>query len=265
MFEYGQIVSADEVKYLNENYVKTLVAPMDGMWYSIIANSRYERITRNGQQLGYFCFDSEKRLLRFDLSNEFKTEAESIFASVLEKFGLKSAVCSTAEPFYLSLCLDFQKQLTIHGYLFRDNRGMQSVESERNDLTFRLAERTEMDKLEYFYRDSIEGDGEWIRGFLEQRMCLGELFVLLRNQTLLGTGECIVSRTQKPYADLGIVVSKECRRKGLGTYLLSRLKLYCYSSELQPICSCAKENIASRNAIQKAGFTSEHRILNIFF
>jgi GNAT superfamily N-acetyltransferase len=269
MFEFIKVESAKETNYLNENYVKYLTAPMDGMWYTIVANSNYHKITYNGRNVGYFCFDSELRLLRFDLVEEFKNRAQLVFPIILERYGLKSAIASTVEPFYLSLCLDFQKQLSIHSYLFRDHRNdhrkTQTSVAGFHDLIFRIADERELDKLECFYRDNIAGEGDWMRGFLEQRICLKELFVLLHNQILMGTGECIVSQAQKPIADVGMVVSKAFRGKGLGTYILSELKLRCASRCLKPICSCTKENAASRNAIQKAGFISEHRILNILF
>jgi len=265
MLEFHKIESADEKHDLNECYIKSLVAPMDGMWQTIIANSDYRKITHNGQEVGYFCSDSDMRLLRLEIFNEFKNEAHFIFSMILDNWGITSAITSTVEPFYLSLCLDFQKQISINSYLFRDHKTIQASLSEFDDLVFRLADKRKLDELECFYRENVGGEGSWIRKFLEQRISLKELFVLIGNQTLLGTGECIVSRKHPPYADVGMVVSKAYRGKGIGTYLLSELKFYCESVDLEPICSCTKENIASRRAIQKAGFISGHRILDITF
>jgi len=44
-----------------------------------------------------------------------------------------------------------------------------------------------------------------------------------------------------------------------------RLKQYCYAAGWQPICSCAADNHASKKAIEKAGFISEHSMVTMMF
>ena len=65
--------------------------------------------------------------------------------------------------------------------------------------------------------------------------------------------------------DLGMIVAKEQRRKGLGSYILTLTKAYCYERKLLPICSCEATNIGSKKAIEKAGFVSRHRVLKCEF
>jgi len=86
---------------------------------------------------------------------------------------------------------------------------------------------------------------------------------LYDRQGVLATGECIPHRAQPPYADLGMVVARAFRGRGLGNAMLARLKEHCYDAGWQPICSCAAANSASKKAIEKAGFISEHRMLEI--
>ena len=66
---------------------------------------------------------------------------------------------------------------------------------------------------------------------------------------------------KKPYADLGMIVAKKRRRKGVGSYILSRTKMFCYERGLSPICSCEADNTGSKKAITRAGFVSRHRIV----
>jgi len=82
---------------------------------------------------------------------------------------------------------------------------------------------------------------------------------------LVATGECIPSQTQPPYADVGMVVARAYRGRGLGSSMLMRLKQYCYAAGWQPICSCAADNHASKKAIEKAGFISEHSMVTMMF
>ena len=87
------------------------------------------------------------------------------------------------------------------------------------------------------------------------------IFVLREEGKLIATSECRTSKTQQPYADLGMIVAEEYRRKGVGNYILARTKAFCYDQNLSPICSCEADNIGSKKAITKAGFVSRHRIV----
>jgi predicted acetyltransferase len=62
-----------------------------------------------------------------------------------------------------------------------------------------------------------------------------------------------------------MVVNSEMRNRGIGTYIISKLKEQCYSKNLIPICSCDKENIASKKTLEKSGFVSIHKIINVEF
>jgi len=82
---------------------------------------------------------------------------------------------------------------------------------------------------------------------------------------LIGIGECRISISQAPYADLGMITGKKYRRQGVGAYILAKLKEHCERRGAKPICSCAAENLPSRKTIQKAGFFTQHRLLDIQF
>jgi GNAT superfamily N-acetyltransferase len=116
-----------------------------------------------------------------------------------------------------------------------------------------------------FYQANTEGPGEWIEPFLNAHLNREELFVLYDQQTLVAAGECIPSQNQPPYADLGMVVARLYRGRGVGSFLLTQLKSHCYEAGWKPICSCEASNRASKKAIEKAGFISEQRIVKITF
>ena len=81
----------------------------------------------------------------------------------------------------------------------------------------------------------------------------------------LATGECRPSDSQKPYADLGMVVSKNHRGQGLATNILRQLIRRCRENGLSPICSTERDNYAAQKAIENSGFVSHHRLLEIAF
>ncbi len=87
------------------------------------------------------------------------------------------------------------------------------------------------------------------------------IFVLREEGKLIATSECRISKTQKPYADLGMIVAEEHRRKGVGSLYLALTKAFCCERDISPICSCEADNIGSKKAITRAGFVSRHRIV----
>lgn len=265
MIQCTQIVDFAIIQQLRDDYLRTLIAPMDGMWENaVIAAATFWAISDGEQLLGHFCLDSKHALLRFHLLETYQNRAEEIFRWLISTYAIKHAIVSTIEPLYLSLCLARQRSTILHSYLFQDNKRME-VESVFHTIDFSLAEKSELGDLIHFYRANTEGAGEWIEAFLHERVKRAELFVWHDGRSLLATGECIPSQKQPPYADLGMVVAQASRGRGLGSSMLMRLKQHCYQAGWTPICSCAADNYASKKAIEKAGFISDQRMLKVTF
>jgi GNAT superfamily N-acetyltransferase len=265
MMIYTQIENSDVIQQIRADYLRTLVAPMDGMWENaVIVHAAFWEIQDLGRYAGHFCLDSDNYLLRFHLLEEYQAQAQEIFRGIISACGIQYAMTSTIEPLYFSLCLDIQKSVTSQSYLFRDHRHM-GLPANLSNSIFRKAEKRELDAIVRFYRENTEGSGEWIEAFLQARLDREELFVWYSQQTLVATGECIPSQSQPPYADLGMVVARTHRGQGLGSSMLLQLKERCYASGWKPICSCAVDNRASKKAIEKAGFLSEQRMVKVTF
>ncbi len=90
----------------------------------------------------------------------------------------------------------------------------------------------------------------------------GELFGASRDGQLIATGECRVSDPYLPkVADIGVIVAKQERSKGLATLVLQDLVLIAKQGGFNAICSTEKSNIAAQKAIVRAGFVAGNRIL----
>ena len=254
---------ADTIQRINNDYTHTLVAPMDGMWENaIIPHATFWEIQDHGQHVGFFCLDSDNYLLRFHLQENYQQRAQEIFAWIISAYKIQRAIASTIEPFYFSLCLDFQKSMSLHTYLFRDHKRVE-LSSKLEESIFRKAEKRDWDDIMLFYQANTERPGDWIEGFFHKRLDREELFICYDQQMLVAAGECIPGQQQQPYADLGMVVARSYRGKGLGSFMLSQLKIYCYKMSWMPICSCEAHNSVSKKAIEKAGFISEQRMMNV--
>lgn len=259
------VEDSDAIQQLRADHVGTLVAPMDGMWEStVIAPATFWEIRDEGQRVGYVCLSADQDLLRFHLWKDYLERAQAIFHWIISAHRIRHAMTSTIEPLYFSLCLDAHSSITLHSYLFRDNQPRR-VSSGLGEAHVRKAESSELDDLVRFYHANTESPGEWIEPFLRSHLSRDELFVLCDQHTLVAVGECIPSQLQPPYADLGMVVARSYRGRGVGSFLLTTLKDHCYAVGWKPICSCEASNHASKKAIERAGFISEHRIVRIAF
>jgi len=253
------------IQQLRDDYLSTLVAPADGWWEgAIIAHSTFWIIQDEEQFAGYYCVGADNYLLRFYLLERYQHRAQGIFRWVIATNDIQCAIAGTIEPLYLSLCLDLQISSTPHIYLFRDHTRIEPP-SNLGISSFRKAEERELNEIMRFYQANIEGAGESLEAFLSKRLKRAELFVGYAQQTLITTGECIPSQKQTPYADLGMVVAKSYRGRGVGSFTLMQLKKHCYAAGWTPICSCSVDNHASKKAIEKAGFISEHKMVKITF
>ena len=60
---------------------------------------------------------------------------------------VEKAGVSTKEPEFMSLCLDYQKNIAVDSYLFTDNEKVQYELNSFSELSFRLAQRQDIDEI----------------------------------------------------------------------------------------------------------------------
>jgi predicted acetyltransferase len=243
---------------------------LDGYWQAaIIDPAPHWAMVVDGRSLGYFAADDQKRLLQFYAYEQ----AAELFAAVIETEWVETGVAATNDPAFLSLCLDVQKQVSVNTYLYHDVLQVDPTLPAYPSATFRLSTEQDLGRLLVFYgrndefadTDAIESNFGDQQNYVQSLIANQQSFVLYDGDTLLGIGECRCSASQPPYADIGMIVDKEYRRRGVGASILARLKAHCTSQNVVPICSCAANNIASRKTIEKAGFVARHRIVDVQF
>ncbi len=269
MITFERVAHLDEIADWKRAYLQSLVAPLDGYWETaVIARAHHYRILVNGRAAGYFAADDKKRLLQFYAVEQ----AGPLFDAVIESEWMETAVAGTNDPVFLSLCLDRQKAVAVNTYLFHDARQVIPNLPAYPEAEFRSSAANELERLLAFHKHNDEfQDSEAIadlggqRNFIQSLIANRQSFSLYDGSTLLGVGEYRISASQPPYADIGMIVDKDHRRRGVGTAILARLKAHCYNQNTVPICSCAVENSASRKTIEKAGFVAAHRMLDVQF
>ena len=267
----GMILPDSKVlKDLKTQHLKTLSAPLDAYWEeALIGFADHYEFKIDGARSGFYCINSDNQLVAFHLSPEYATHGGNALSYIINEHSVPAALVGTNDSYFLSLCLDVAASIQVHSLLFQDNQKISGELTGFNQLSFYLASEDDfVDIFEHYCASSGSMDTEIIetgfkdlKGYIRSVMDEHHIFVLREEGNLIATSECRISKTQKPYADLGMIVATEHRRKGVGNYILARTKEFCYERDISPICSCEADNIGSKKAITKAGFVSRHRIV----
>jgi GNAT superfamily N-acetyltransferase len=268
MIEIVEVAAAADVDDLRRDYLASLRAPQDGMWEAFAAAGRQLEIRAAGKRAGYLALDGTGHILQFHLAAPFERDAGSVFAAVTARDDVHGAMVSTADPLLLGLCLDRQRSVRVHTYLYRDHRPAEPAPALANGAAavLEVVEPGELEAIAALQRASLDQDpGDWLVGYLEGLIERRELHALRLDGETLGTGEARVSSSQPPYVDLGVITMRPHRRRGVTSHILGRLRQRCHDHGLEPICSTTVENVGARRAIERAGFLSRHRLLEIAF
>lgn len=274
MIELKRLDGPAQIQSLKDSYLRSLVFPMDSYWHSaVVGQAPHWQIEVDGQLAGYFAARPDKRLLQFFVTGPFLPMASELFAFIIKGEHVRTASAGTFEPTYLAHCLDHQRHIEIRSYLFQDHKQVKPRLDSYPSAQFRRASAADAKNLALFFGQNDEyEDTEAITtgygsrlNYANSLIDQGQVFILVKENEIIGSGECRISTKQPPYADLGMISGKRHRRRGIGAYILAKLKQQCYEQGAEPICSCAADNLPSRKTIEKAGFITQHRLLDIQF
>ena len=245
-------------------YLEDTAAPLDGMWEdAFFPTSNHWNIHSDGKLIGYCAVNAEGALLGFHVLDP--TFEAAAFEHCLDTLEIARAFVCTAEPAYLSLCLDKQSRVTVNTIMYEDDPGKAEPSVFPGDSTFRQIEHNEHHIAVKFGVDAIGADRDWLSGYYAERIEKNELYGLWRGEMLLAAGELRISPSQKDVADVGMIVATPYRKRGIATLVLNQLRYMGRQSGLRLICSTERENIGAQKAILKAGFRATHRILDMAF
>jgi len=256
--------SADALTGLKTEYRATALAPLDGMWETFTSMADHYRIDDRSGPVGYCAVNSERKMLQFFVKAPANDRAA--FTQALANLGVKGAVVSTAEPAFLSLCMEKQSSVSEQAIMYHLAEGINAAAAEFPDaLPVRPFTQSDLPLAVEFVVATIGADAGWLESYFGDLIKRSELHGLIDGDELVSTGECRPSPTQPAYADVGMIVGTDHRGKGIATNMLRQMITESLSLGLKPICSTECSNIAAQKAITKAGFTAYHRILEIAF
>jgi predicted acetyltransferase len=270
MLEIKPIENLEEISSLKKAYFAQSTAPLDGMWhFGFVPMSAHFGFYEQETLVGYCCINGEGYMLQFYLASDAKTDAKELFTLITEQNSavigtVNGAFVSTAEPQYLSLCLDDSSAVTVNALMYK--QAMNSNESKAAELELKLAQPEQLTTFVEFAATNIGAPEQWLTGYFGNLISRKELFGYWNEGELLATGECrLFDEHQTDYADLGMIVALSQRGKGIATQVLSWLINSANERGLTPICSTERGNLGAQKAIKSAGLLLLNRIVQIEF
>lgn len=257
MIELIKVESLSKIKEQREHYMLGLPYSQELYAEEKVWESQYFIIEMDSDRVGYLCVNSEKILYEFYLKKDALVFSQEIFKFLIEMNYIVAAECKSFDYLLMSLCFDFHKKATGSAYLFRDDTEVKDSLSAIKDVCFRLATKEDFNSIAGMSGNFFYNLGKSI--FRE------EAFVIYSNNELIGAGSCQRIYDSLNYYDIGMVVAEKHRNKGIGTFIIIKLKEYCYNHNLIPVCGCWYYNYASKKTLEKAGFITKHRIIKFDF
>ena len=135
------------------------------------------------------------------------------------------------EPISFNTCLHFSKSLKTNTFCYQFS---DSKINDEDTLNIELVSKYDSNKIRTFYKNHIGFDDTF--GYVDNLIARKELFVLKESNTIISTGECRLSDTQLSFADIGVAVNKEHRKKGFATKMLHQLAKKAIRQKRKPIC-----------------------------
>jgi len=254
--------SFNAIRSARTAYLKTTIAALDGMWEDgFFSAAKHWNILLADETVGYCALDGSNAVLGFQTFDQ--GNAGPAFQQCLRELEVSKAFVSTAEPVFLSLCLDCAGAIKVNALMYEDaGREAEPVEF-RDRAEFRLVDASGFEPAITFGLAALGCDQAWLEGYYAQRIERNELFGLWDQDQMIAAGELRISESQAGVADVGVVVAPEFRRRRLATQILSQLRSDARARGLRVICSTERENTSAQAAIVRAGFQSSHRILEV--
>ncbi len=235
---------------LRYDYLESLAEPQEWFLEELIQSSQTWIIP----SVAYGVI-SDQTLVEFFVAKRHSDQAPHLFDTLRQQTGFDKVLAKSFDHQLMELGTIGGVVPTKTAYLFRDF----SPPSISAPVDVGLRQSTSDDLSEIW---EMNDDFFDVFGELTHFDSTDNLWVLEKSGEILGCGTTTRVIKDMDAVDLGMLISPKHRRQGYGSYLISSLAKLVIASGQRPICGCAEHNLASRMTLQKAGFVSNHRLVN---
>jgi len=234
---------------LRDQYLASLPEPQE--WF-------LEEMVRSGNVWdlsgkGYAVFHGDT-LVEFHAID--RDQAPLLLSGLAQQRPFKKGLCKSFDTVLMEAAQSLGWTMLETGYLFRKRIPARLMAKDG----FRLRQARESDLAEAWetgrdFFDSIEE--------VQRLYCAGGLWIAFHVGQMVGSGVMIPIDGSGDVVDIGMVTRPNQRNKGIASMIVCELASNLERDGKRPICGCAESNRASKAALEKAGFVSEHRLVQM--
>ena len=240
--------------YMREQYLDELPHPQE-MFLEVQVISGTTWLLPD---VGYIVTNNDW-IVEFFLVATHRDRMFELYGAAVTACGTNCALCKSFDHLLLTLNLSQPSQITPTGMLFREIKD--SRYNARDDVVIRAAAPKDVRSILAINDEFFADEGE-----IESYLTDGDLFVMHNPTTAQDIVNCGIGRAViagRDDIDIGMLTAVPSRGRGFGTHMIAFLKDHYLKLGLNPICGCSAANLASFTALQNAGFSSQHRLLQI--
>ncbi len=234
---------------LRSQYLASLPEPQE--WF-------LEELVRSGEVWkfpcgGYAIFHGDTLVEFYALDS---TKAHRHLSNLIQQRPFRKVLCKSFDRVLIDAAQKLGWALVETGFLFRKRNPIILSKSD----TFHLERARSIDLPDAWMtgRDFYDNKDEVAQIFRS-----GGLWIAFNEGQMVGSGVMIPIDGSGDVVDIGMVTRPDQRNRGFASLIVSDLANLLESESKRPICGCAETNLASKAALEKAGFVSEHRLVEI--
>ncbi|APG47098.1 GNAT family N-acetyltransferase [Phaeobacter porticola] len=247
MSAYVQV--QDLPQTLRNRYLQSLSEPQE--WF-------LEEMVRSGEVWecpgeGYAVFGGGALVEFYTMGSD---DAWLRLSNLIQQRPFRKALCKSFDHVLLDAAKKLGWTLVETGFLFRKRN--QVFLDNFDDFQLVRARSTDLLEAWDIGRDFYDSMDE-----IEQIFQSGGLWIGFSDGQMVGNGVMIPVDGSGHVVDIGVVTRQSQRNKGFASLIVGELADLLESEGKRPICGCAETNLASKAALEKAGFVTEHRLVQI--
>lgn len=235
-----------------ELYVETRVTAGEAVTISL-------DVTNGGECVVGYIVVHDMTIVELFITDDALRFTTSIMDALFQNGLATRALCKSFDSRTLAAITGRNASMQATGLLFRTIHD--DAFTPNPEVKERPGRTGDIDAIVEMHDGFFKNRNEVERDISDRRLTIYES----RDGELLGCG--IVTpitdgrSSSRETVDIGMVVARPHRGRGIGAYIVANLKHRCLTNGIRPICGCDINNTASRRALENGGFTTDHTLI----
>lgn len=243
---------------LRDSYLDGLAEPQELFVETMVARGSAYIVTRGPRTLGYGVVCDDSVVEFFMTSDEGLATLPDAYVELLRISHASRALVKTFDPLMASAAATVPARTRVEGYLFRQVSQLGAPLNPQVRIT--PATPSDLSAVWEIHDGFFQDHDEF-----ERYASSGGAILYSNDEGLLGCGVLARVVANREAVDLGMVVAPAHRQLGYGAMIATHLKELCLLRGDRPVCGCDVGNEASRRALQSAGFSTAHRLIEFAY